>query len=149
MRGRATPLIVLLMCVALLLVAVPVFGAPDDDGSGLTSSAVSMVGPAVRLSDPVDYDPGRSQADIAYDWNHREYLVVWVRNWPGGHREICGRRVSASGERLSWFVVSAGVGDRISPAVAYNATEKEYLVTWMQNVNGDFRTYEIWGRRIA
>lgn len=57
--------------------------------------------------------------------------------------------MSATGQILSWFAISAGSHDRVQPSVAYNAINDEYLVVWMHNPSGDNSTYEIWGRLVA
>jgi hypothetical protein len=67
--------------------------------------------------------------------------------------DIYARRVSESGEALSWFCVATGLGpggdgkSRLLPSVAYNAANDEYLVAWMYEVSSG--VYEIWGRIIA
>ena len=71
------------------------------------------------------------------------YEFVWHNTWPGGNHDIYARRVSGDDQILSWFAVSAGSNDRTQPAVTYNATNDEYLIVWMYNVNGDGTTFEI------
>lgn len=88
----------------------------------------------------------RFQPAVAYNHVHGEYLVVWQNTWPGGSRDIYARRVSDTGQVLSWFCVTTGLNDRAQPAVAYNASNDEYLVVWMQEAAPD--VYEIWGRII-
>ncbi len=109
----------------------------------------TLLGPEVQISEPTSPEADRYKPAIAYNWVHREYLVVWHNTWPDGHRDVYARRVSESGKLLSSFTVSAGANDRLQPAVAYNAMNDEYLVTWMYNLNGDGVTYEIWGRTVA
>lgn len=129
---------------------VPRVNVPSD-GPNLDGSlaATSHLGSEIQISLPTSPESDRHLPAVAYNWVHREYLVVWHNEWPGGHRDIYARRVSESGQLLSWFSVSAGPNDRLQPAVAYNATTDEYLVVWMYNANGDGSTYEIWGRTIA
>jgi hypothetical protein len=112
-------------------------------------AAAPRLGGEIQISLPTSPECDRYQPSVAYNWRHDEYLVVWHNTWPSGHRDIYARRVSASGQLLSWFSVSAGANDRAQPAVAYNATNDEYLVVWMYNANGDGSTYDIWGRTIA
>jgi hypothetical protein len=132
--------------------------APGGPETGVPSAApaprgaqvaTSQLGPELQISLPTSPECDRHQPAVAYNWRHDQYLVVWHNEWPDGHRDVYARRVSAGGELLSWFSVSAGPNDRAQPAVAYNATEDEYLVVWMYNVSGDKSTYEIWGRTIA
>ena len=108
-------------------------------------SPASLLGPEFQISLPTTPESDRHVPAIAYNWLHNEYLVVWHNVWPSGHRDIYARRVSDSGQLLSWFSISAGPNDRAQPAVAYNAINDEYLVVWMYNANGDGSTYEIWG----
>ena len=121
-------------------------GGPDLDDP---LSARGHLGSEIQISLPTTPECDRYRPAVAYNWRHGEYLVVWHNTWPGGHRDIYARRVSESGQLLSWFAVSAGPNDRAQPAVVYNATNDEYLVVWMYNANGDGSTYEIWGRTIA
>lgn len=109
-------------------------------------SALSMY----RMSGEVQLSPDggaeRYQPDVAYNNIHHESLVVWHNTWAGS-RDIYARRVSDSGEVLSWWCVTTGAADRAQPTVAFNATNYEYLVVWMQEVSPD--VYEIWGRIVA
>ncbi|MCL7452423.1 MAG: hypothetical protein M8467_05180 [Anaerolineae bacterium] len=128
--------------------APPTVPASKDDIRSATAVG-GQLGPEFQISLATDPEADRYAASVAYNWRHHEYLVVWHNLWPGGHRDIYARRVSASGELLSWFAVSAGPNDRAQPAVVYNGANDEYLITWMYNVNGDGSTYEIWGRTVA
>lgn len=112
-------------------------------------AAAPRLGGEIQISLPTSPECDRYKPRVAYNWRHREYLVVWHNTWPGGHRDVYARRVSENGQLGSWFSISAGDKDRAQPAVAYNATNDEYLITWMYNTNGDGSTYEIWGRTIA
>ena len=82
---------------------------------------------------------------VAYNYVQKEYLVVWHNEWPGGSKDIYARRVSDSGQVLSWFAIP-GTNNRLQPAVAYNAANNEYLVVWMYEASPN--VYEIWGRII-
>jgi hypothetical protein len=139
--------------VSGILPAVAVVPEADAQSGGQnpngTLAATSHLGGEIQISLPTTPECDRYRPSVAFNWRHDEYLVVWHNTWPGGHRDIYARRVSASGQLLSWFSVSAGANDRAQPAVAYNATSDEYLVVWMYNANSDGSTYEIWGRTIA
>lgn len=124
--------------------------APSKESGELGAQlAASLLGSEIRISAPTSPECDRYVPAVAYNWIHREYLVVWHNTWPDGHRDVYARRVSESGDLLSWFAVSAGPNDRAQPAVAYNAANDEYLVVWMYNANADGSTYEIWGRIVA
>jgi len=111
-------------------------------------SFMYRLGPEVRVSTPsTPQDAPRRLPAVAYNWNRRQYLVVWHNQWPG-NRDIYAQRVSDTGQLAgSWFCITTGTGDRAQPAVAYNGTNDEYLIVWMKEVSPD--TYEIWGRIIA
>jgi hypothetical protein len=121
------------------------------DGETLEGSqvAASFLGDEIQISLPTTPESDHYKPAIAYNSVHDEFLVVWHNTWPSGHNDIYARRVSATGQLLSWFSVSAGTNNRSDPAVAYNATNDEYLVVWRYNANGDGTTYDIWGRTIA
>ena len=70
-----------------------------------------QLGPEVRISEPTSPEADRYKPAIAYNWIHREYLVVWHNTWPGGHRDVYARRVSESGKLLSLFTISAGANN--------------------------------------
>jgi len=94
----------------------------------------------------LDGNGERYRPAVAYNDVHGEYLVVWHNTWPGGNRDIYARRVSRTGQVLSWFCVTTGANSRLQPAVAYNATNDEYLVVWMYEASAN--VYEIWGKII-
>ncbi len=144
---------VLLLAAGLILLAgliAPIaLGSEEIWGAELTNpSFLYRLGPEVQISTPsTPIDGHRHLPAVAYNWNRDQYLVVWHNEWPG-NRDIYAQRVSKSGQLVgSWFAISAGTGDRIQPAVAYNATNGEYLIVWMKEVSSD--VYEIWGRIIA
>jgi hypothetical protein len=151
MFAKRIPLIVLIVCVVLL---VP--GAASGSASPLQSEelASSLAAASYRLSAEMRLDPS-PQCDsgnqewpaVAHNYAHNEYMVVWENAWPGGGRDIYARRVSESGQILSWFCVTTGANDRFRPALAYNATNDEYLVIWQREVSSG--VYEVWGRIIA
>jgi hypothetical protein len=144
---------VVMLAVSGMLPAVALAPRADAPSDGHNPdgplAATSDLGGEIQISLPTSPECDRYKPGVAYNWVHDEYLVVWHNTWPDGHRDIYARRVSESGQLLSWFAVSTGPNDRIQPAVAYNATADEYLVVWMYDVNGNGSRYEIWGRTIA
>jgi hypothetical protein len=114
----------------------------------------------MRLDSEIQLSPDgegdRYRPAVAYNYLHGEYLVVWHNTWPGGGRDIYGRRVSRTGELLSWFCIATGLapgGDgksRSQPAVAYNAATDQYLVVWMYEADPTNKpdVHEIWGKII-
>ncbi|MBU0495853.1 MAG: hypothetical protein KKA73_25075 [Chloroflexi bacterium] len=121
-------------------------------GPDLTNpSFLYRLGPEVKISTtstPTDAD--RHLPAVAHNYKHKEYLVVWHNEWPGGGRDIYGQRVSETGQLVGpWFAISAGTGDRVQPVLAYSATDDEYLVVWMQEDDTRPGVYNIRGRIIA
>ena len=146
----------LMSVVALSLVAAVLSGLSgsvpalaSDDNTYPAAPAADRIGPETRLSlFSLPVDDERYQPAVAYNWGHDEYLVVWHRERASGGRDIVARRVTRHGELKSWFVVSTGTGDRAQPDVAYNSTEDEYLVVWMEDVSGAGNRWAIKGRII-
>jgi hypothetical protein len=112
-----------------------------------------MLGGDFRISGPSatawDVEP-------AVAWNEAtgEYLVVWedTRNLATRGRDIYGQRVSAGGARVgSEFRISdtAATSDEVDPAIAWNATDDQYLVVWSDHRNSTTRGYDIYGQRVA
>jgi hypothetical protein len=103
-----------------------------------------QLGPELDISGatPATYEEGTA---IAHNGSHYEYLVVWFNNRPVT-QDIYARRVSDSGQLLSWFAVSSA-SNCTYPAVAYNRTNDQYLVVWSQYSSTDTR-WEIYGRII-
>jgi hypothetical protein len=118
------------------------------EGALTSPSFMYRLGPEVKIStSSTPLDANRHQPEVAHNYNRKQYLVVWHNEWPG-NRDIYAQRVSESGKRVgNWFSITTGAEDRVQPAVAYSATDDEYLVVWMKEVSAD--VYEIWGRIIA
>ena len=154
---RLLPFILITAVLVLTVSSIPMamgFAArensqSDESSPKDTQAAFFYLNNEIRISDPTNPESERHLPAVAYNSVHNEYLVVWHNEWPGGHRDIYARRVSASGKLLSWFAISAGSNDRAQPDVVYNATTDEYLIVWMYNASGDGKTYDIWGRTIA
>ncbi len=112
------------------------------------ASSPQLLGEELQLSP--DGNGERYRPAVAYNSTHGEHLVVWHNKWPDGKRDIYARRVSNTGQVLSWFAITTGAGgdgkSRLQPAVAYNATNDEYLVVWMYEASAN--VYEIWGKII-
>ncbi len=138
-------LVVLASAPALAASSRPRVGQPTPLEA---PSAGMRIGPEIKLSP--DPDPhvaaDRYEPAVAYNHLHDEYLVVWTNVWPGGNSDIYARRVSRTGEILSWFCITTGTESRSWPAVAYNATNDEYLVVWSYEASS--MVYEIWGKII-
>ena len=149
MFAKRIPLIVLIVCVVVL---VP--GAAPGSASPLQSErlAPSLTDASYRLGSELALSQGtpasyEEHPDVAYNYSsqRREYLVVWHNNRPVT-KDIYARRVSESGQILSWFAVSTA-SNCLYPAVAYNHANDQYLVVWSQYNATDAR-WEIYGRII-
>lgn len=131
MAKRQQSLIVLLAGAVLLFASL----VPAEPGLAQTGDRVEAplastgrLGPEFEISGLAPPGADHYRAAVAYNWRHGEYLVAWHNKWPDGHRDIYAQRVSESGELLSWFSITDGPDDRVQPALAYNATNDEYLV---------------------
>jgi hypothetical protein len=94
---------------------------------------------------------GKSDTRPALAWNPRdnEYLAVWQ----GGltwytTTYIFGKRVGAGGAPASGLLFIGGTanGDADNAAVAWNQTDKQYLVVWQDKRNWDTRRWDTYGR---
>jgi hypothetical protein len=113
-------------------------------------SAAMRLGPEVQLSrQSTPSGENWYRPAIAYNSQRHEYLVVTHNDWSTG-RAIYGSRVTDGGVWRGWFWIFESSGkDSFQPAVVYNRTNKQYLVVWMYNANGDGSTYEIWGKILS
>jgi len=141
------------LCVLAGLIAPAVLAGEGVWGAALTNpSFLYRIGPEVQISTPTASPPdaNRRLPAVAHNRNHKEYLVVWHNEWPGGSHDIYAQRVTESGAKIgSWFCITTGLKDRVQPAVAYSATSDEYLVVWMQEDDTRADVYNIRGRIIA
>lgn len=140
-------IILLASAVMLAIVVLPISAdlEPSSEQVSTLASSSYRLGGEDQLSP--DGDAERYRPAVVYNDNHGEYLAVWHNTWPSGTRDVYARRVSRTGQVLSWFCVTTGVNSRLQPAVAYNAVNDEYLIVWMQEVSAN--VYEIWGRIVA
>ena len=116
----------------------------------LPATAASQAAPAFHIGADIaisTIDNEKLLPAIAYNWKRQEYLVVWQNKWPG-NRDIYAQRISATGELLSWFAVSAGSNDRAQPSVAYDPVNDRYLVVWIYDYYGDGSDWDVYGRFI-
>lgn len=90
----------------------------------------------------------QSFPDLAFDPANERFLVVWQDVEVVGGNQVSGNVVDALGSPLAEpFQIAGGDGLlRVSPRVAYNPDDSEYLVAYA--VNEDF-TSDIRGRRLT
>jgi hypothetical protein len=104
-----------------------------------------------------DTSPGAFNPDVAYNTTDNQYLIVWYGDGDFTFDyEIYGQLVDANGNEIgSDFQISQvdspGNLSRIAldPAVAYNSTDNEYLVTWYGDELPTDNEYEVWGQRLS
>ncbi len=72
-----------------------------------------------------------------------EYLAVWEDQRSGDGLEIVGQRVGALLGTLNWhdFNISAPLGSQEHPRVAYNSTDRQFLVVWQDERDGNSDIY--------
>lgn len=79
--------------------------------------------------------------DVAYNSVDNLFLVVWSGDSTDGEDEIQGQLVAANGSLVGGMVTISNQGpsgatshDAEEPAVAYNATDNEFMVIWWGDV---------------
>ena len=141
----------------VLLVIVTTCLILQIPGSGIsvaaTEALTSRLGAEFLISLPTPGDqPERYQPVVAYNPAQHEYLVVWKNQRAYSFSELYAQRVSAAGQLLGEFDLTSDLsGDgkpRDQPALAYNATNGEYLLVYVYEV-ADETDYDIRARRIA
>jgi hypothetical protein len=86
---------------------------------------------------------------VAYNWKHREYLVVWHAKWVSGSRDIRAARISEAGQILDTFTVYKDLNkDSVQPSVDYDPVNDRYLVAWIFDYFGNGSDRDLYGRFI-
>ncbi len=86
---------------------------------------------------------------VAYNWKHKEFLVVWHTKWVMGTRDIRGARVSESGQVLAEFIIyEHATKDSAQPGVAYDEVNDRYLVVFIFDTPGNGSNWDVYGRFI-
>jgi hypothetical protein len=110
-----------------------------------TAAAEDVVmGPELIIS---QLDNQQLHPRVAYNSVEDEFLVVWHNQWPG-NRDIYAQRLDREGNPLSWFAVSVGLNDRITPDVAYDPVHNRYLVVYLYEYHGTGSDWDVRGRFI-
>ncbi len=140
-------MVVLAIYLLSLLILAPA-------GQGAAAPALPQVAtgaflsPEVKISPLQTPDAHRFSPAVAYNSQHKQYLVVWYNQWASSF-DIYAQRVNSSGQLVGeWFSVASGPNNRLCPAVAYNATDDEYLVVYMYDASGNGTHYDIMGQRL-
>ncbi|MEP7356750.1 MAG: hypothetical protein ABI847_05885 [Anaerolineales bacterium] len=134
-------------------------------GQRVNAATGAEIGGDFRLSDmgpDGDTDYGAFEPVVAYNSTSNQYLVVWYGDDDTGDLvasefEVYGQRVNAAtGAEIGGDIRLSNVGadgdsdhGALSPAVAYNSTNQEYLVVWYRKpvlfVDDEI---EIFGQRV-
>ena len=141
---------------------LPVVSPPPAIQSAAKTTSL-LIRPSFRISETSTLlpDRGAGSAEIAFNPDDNEYLVVWESDGLTelkGVTDIFGRRVSgATNERIGidFRISSMSDGDKNhrsnGPKVVYNRTAREYLVVW--NGSGLFNSpdkfFEVYGQRLS
>jgi hypothetical protein len=107
----------------------------------------SLIGTDFPVSTAVDH---QENIAVSYNSTKNQYLVVWQdsRSTGATQTDIYGQFVSHDGKLIGGnFAICVHADDNYRPAVAYNATDDEFLVVWQ-----DYRPSsgtDIYGRRVS
>ena len=84
-------------------------------------------------------DSGQGYAQVAYDPNHDEYLVVWEDNRYGyDNTDVYGQFVDGDGTLIGInFPICTAVGDQWWPHLDFNPSLNNYLIVFEDNRNGN------------
>lgn len=137
--------------VPVLMILAAIIGLPlaaASASSSVDAEVTGWMGPELRISPIQDPDANRRMPAVAYNSAHQQYLVVWHNEWPGS-ADIYGQRLDSMGRLLGpWFAIATGQNYRMSPTVAYNAIDDEYMIVFMVDPIGDQSRFELKGERI-
>ncbi|ABS25884.1 cell wall/surface repeat-containing protein [Anaeromyxobacter sp. Fw109-5] len=125
-----------------MLLACEGAGSPERVTLESTDSAV-VNGNQASVFPP----PTGSQSSPAVAFDGTSHLVVWSDARGGAGQDLHGARVSAAGVLLdpAPLVISAGPGDEITAAVAFDGTN--YLVVWQDQRGSTGR--DVYGARVS
>ena len=141
-------------------------GQATDDANEIFGQRVSAAGAELgtdfRISTVGDLDNDANRDGfnpaVAYNPTANEYLVTWSGDGLATvyENEIFGQRVSAAGDELGTDFRFSNVGtdgdddrEAADPAVAYDPTADEYLVTWSGDGLATEDELEIFGQRVS
>ena len=142
---------------------LPNTSPPPNIQSATKTTGNLLVKPSFRISDTSTLlaDRGAGSAEIAFNPDDNEYLVVWESDGlteVKGVNDIYGRRLSATtNERIGidFRISSLSDGDKNyrsnGPKVIYNTTAHEYLVVWHGSglFDSPDKFFEVYGQRLS
>jgi hypothetical protein len=88
---------------------------------------------------------------VAYNSFNGDFLVVWEQEYSSTDHDIYARRVDGAGTPQGIdLVISLHSAYESTPAVAYNSTLNQYMVTWVYHVplGGGVYVYRIYAQRL-
>lgn len=91
------------------------------------------------------------EVSVAYNSTDDDFLIVWEddRSTTVGNNNIYGQRISSGGKLLgSEIAISTAPKNQIRPEIAYNASNKMYLVVWQDLRSSSITDPDIYGQRI-
>ena len=114
--------------------------APTD-----VSFAVLYSTGAVHYKAIISADQTPHHADVAYNLQQQEFLVVWRRMWSISDGDIMAMRIKGNGQMiLPYFSVDTSGEDQMSPSVASNDKDR-YVVVWQHTMPGPCCDWNIRG----
>jgi hypothetical protein len=142
---------------------LPIASPPPPTQSAAKTTSNLLIGASFRISETssVSGDRRAGLADVAFNPDDNEYLVVWESDGLtelNGVNDIYGQRLSsATNERIgiAFRISNLADGDKNhtsnDPRIVYNLTAHEYLVVW--NGSGLFNSpdnfFEVYGQRLS
>jgi hypothetical protein len=125
-----------LSIVWVVMIALAAVGAGSLTISADQPLSVAALPPMSDEFVITDRNNEQYEAAIAYNWKHKEYLVVW-QDEVGG-TGIYGQRITSLGTPVgpSPIHIAEGGTPRREPAVAYDPVRDRYLVVWMHDRTG-------------
>jgi Ca2+-binding RTX toxin-like protein len=140
---------------------LPTDGEVEIFGQRLSATGAEVGADDFRISEAgTDGDPFRdgTEPGIAYNPTANEYLVSWRADDLATNEEfeIFGQLVNAKGEKLGSELRISSVGadadatrEASDPAIAYDSTANEYLVSWIADDLATNSENEIFGQRLG
>ncbi len=139
-------------------------GGEDEIYGRLIDGETGSLGPIFRISQTGDDGVGTLdeafKPAVAYNPTDNQYLVAWQADpatgiMADGELEIYGQILAADGTEIGGDFRISQVGndgdantDATDAAVAYNATDNEYLVVWSGDDSFD-NAFEVYGQRVT
>lgn len=89
----------------------------------------------------------QEQPVVAYHAGAQEFLAAWSEKRAGNAWDVFARRIGTSGPVGSAFAIATGANYQEQPAIAYNPSHQEVLITWQEHRGAT--GYDVLGRRVS